>query len=65
MERAFLEMARRLLPLPTAPYCEHFVAGAVLSLGQALPGVTCRADRHGNLLLLYEGCGSGRRFVRS
>jgi len=63
MDTAFLDMARRILPLPTAPYCEHFVIDEVLAIAGELPGVRYRRDGHGNVRLAYDGAAAGPRLV--
>jgi len=55
MESDFLHLVRRLVPLPTAPYCEHFVDAEVTAFAAARPGLGLRRDAFGNLLLTCDG----------
>ena len=63
MEERFLDMAGRLMPLPTAPYCERFVAAEAAAIAADMPLVTQSVDAHGNLLILYDGAPSGQRLT--
>ena len=54
MESDFLDLVRRLVPLPTAPYCEHFVAAEITAFATARPGLELRRDAFGNLLLTHD-----------
>ena len=57
MERdTFLDLARQIMALPTAPYHEHFVGAAVSEFAGQRPGLDLAGDDFGNLLLLYDGC---------
>ena len=47
----YLEMARRILPIPTAPFHEHLVLAEVRQLADERPELLCRADPFGNLHL--------------
>ena len=55
MNSPFADIARDLLRLPTAPFHEHLVLDYALSFAAIRPQMKIRRDRHGNLLLLYEG----------
>ena len=54
LEKRFLRHARRLMPLPTAPFREQFVMEAISRQAAEL-GLEIRSDAVGNLLLLYHG----------
>jgi len=54
--------ARSLCTLPTASYCEHYVRDEVERQLGALPHVTLKQDRFGNLMARYRR-GKGRRPV--
>lgn len=49
----FLSLARPLMPLPTAPFHEHWAIAAVEGFAAARPALHLRRDAAGNLLLLY------------
>lgn len=63
MKQTFLDVARRILPLPTAPYCEHFVMDEVAAIASELPRVHQHSDEHGNVLLAYDGTPEAQRLV--
>ncbi|MGD8454204.1 MAG: hypothetical protein PVJ57_20510 [Phycisphaerae bacterium] len=48
------KLLRDLLSLPTASFAEDLVLERVRETCRALPGVTCREDRYGNLLARYR-----------
>lgn len=48
------KLLKSLLDLPTASYVEHAVIDAVRNACAAMPGVTVREDRYGNLLASYK-----------
>lgn len=52
-QETFLTLARQLMPLPTAPFHEHWVIAAVEAFVAARPTLHLRRDITGNLLLLY------------
>ena len=54
LEKRFLHLARRLMPLPTAPFREQFVVEAVSRQAAEL-GLETQSDEVGNLLLVYQG----------
>ena len=54
LEKRFLNHARRLMPLPTAPFREHFVMEAISRQAAELD-LEIQSDTVGNLLLLYKG----------
>ncbi|MCC7263849.1 MAG: hypothetical protein IT369_15155 [Candidatus Latescibacteria bacterium] len=60
-ETPFLELARQILPLPTAPFHEHLVMAAVEAFASTRPALRLRRDRVGNLLLLYTHAKAARR----
>ncbi len=45
---------RDMLALPTAAFVEHAVLDYIRDRCRQLPGVTCKADRYGNLLAHYR-----------
>ena len=47
----FLNMARRFLPIPTAPFHEHLILSEVGRFVEERPDLSCRADPFGNLHL--------------
>lgn len=47
----YLEMARRFVPVPTAPFHEHLVLAEVRRFADERPELLCRADPFGNLHL--------------
>ena len=51
---AFLELARQIMPLPTAPYHEQFVGEAIAAFAASRPRLVMSADDFGNLHLLYD-----------
>ncbi|MCY3762347.1 MAG: hypothetical protein OXH50_13935 [Gemmatimonadetes bacterium] len=54
LEKRFLHHARRLMPLPTAPFREQFVMEAISRQATEL-GLETQSDAVGNLLLVYRG----------
>lgn len=54
---AFIELARQIMTLPTAPYHEHFVGDAVAEFAARRPQLVMSSDDFGNLLLRYDGRG--------
>ena len=54
LEKRFLHHARRLMPLPTAPFREQFVMEAISRRAAEL-GLETQSDAVGNLLLVYRG----------
>ena len=51
----FLDFARKIMSLPTAPYHEHFVMQAVRDFAARRKRIELICDSYGNLLLLYDG----------
>ena len=64
MESNFLELARRFMPLPTAPFNESFVADEIATWTAERPRLHTRRDRFGNLLLTYNGTPETQRAVQ-
>lgn len=65
MERAeLLELAERVLRLPTAPYHEHAVRDFVIRYCREL-GVRVESDRVGNLIVKYQRPRAGTRSTSS
>ena len=54
-QQRFLDLAFQIMPLPTAPYHEHFVIAAVQDFVTTRPGIRLSMDPCGNLLLRYDG----------
>ena len=54
MEKRFLHLARRLMPLPTAPFREQFVMEEISRQAAELD-LEIQSDAVGNLLLVYHG----------
>jgi len=54
-EDQFLELAQKVMSLPTAPFCEHLVAAFVHNFVAELPTLSLSEDSFGNLLLIHEG----------
>ena len=54
-EALFFDVARRILPLPTAPYHEHFVIEEVRRFVAERPGLRCVRDAAGNLAVDLPG----------
>lgn len=63
MNNPFADIARALLALPTAPFHEHFAIEYALSFAANRPHIKVRRDRHGNLLLLYEGAATTQPLI--
>ena len=57
MKPGFLDIARALARLPTAPFHEHFTIDFVRSFAAKRPRLKITFDRYGNCLLLYNGDG--------
>lgn len=49
------------MPLPTAPFHEHYVVQAVRDFAAAWPQIECGEDPSGNLALVYDGRPAGSR----
>ncbi|MFC1525377.1 hypothetical protein ACFL6X_01045 [Candidatus Latescibacterota bacterium] len=62
MKDAFLDIAQRMLRLPTAPYCEGFVVAEAVALGIE-NGLEVEQDEHGNLLLHHNRGSAGRPLI--
>lgn len=56
-----LSLARQILPLPTAPFHEDFVAAAVLDFARQRPALSVSRDGVGNLHLRYSHPKAARR----
>ena len=52
--RELLELARRVLTLPTAPYHEHNVKAFAVEFCRKLPNVRVEQDRVGNVIARYR-----------
>jgi endoglucanase len=52
--RKLLPVLRHIVSRPTAPFYEQAVAEAILGFLKELPHVSVQADKHGNLVALYE-----------
>ena len=61
--RDLLELARRVLTLPTAPYHEQLVKGFVVEFCRKLDGVRVEEDRVGNVIARYRSGTSGAPLV--
>ena len=55
MPTQFIDIARSLCRVPTAPFHEHFALDHVRSFCAKRPKVKLSSDPHGNLFLLYDG----------
>lgn len=54
-EQLFLDIARPIMSLPTAPFHEHFVVQAIQNFATRCSHIELTSDPLGNLLLLYDG----------
>jgi endoglucanase len=50
----FMEFAQSIMPLPTAPYHEHFISAAVDLFVKERPQLNVTRDAFGNLLIIYS-----------
>ena len=57
MEKSYLEIARSLCRLPTAPFHEQFTQEYVRTFCAERPRIKTTFDRYGNCFLLYSGSG--------
>ena len=60
-ETTFLEIAERIMPLPTAPFHEGSVVAAVHQFVDPIDSLSISSDPFGNLHLLYDGLASRSR----
>jgi len=63
MTRRHLDIARQLLRLPTAPFCEQAVSAWVKKFIARRPALRWSEDRWGNLLIKHGRPGRGRSLV--
>jgi putative aminopeptidase FrvX len=57
--RELLELAERVLRLPTAPYHEQHVRAFVIDFCRELPGLRVEEDRVGNVIVKYQRSQAG------
>src|SRR5664279_1776617 len=56
--RELLDLAERVLRLPTAPYHEQHVKAFVVDFCRELPGLCVEEDRVGNVIVKYQPAGA-------
>ncbi len=59
-EDEFLQLAQKVMSLPTAPFCEDLVSRFVKDFAAQLPTLSLHEDSVGNLLLVHEGTATRR-----
>tara|TARA_Y100000588_G_C14205508_1_gene904478 strand:- start:679 stop:1818 length:1140 start_codon:yes stop_codon:yes gene_type:complete len=60
LEQRFIDLARQMMPIPTAAFHEHFVLAAVEKFAHEIRGISCSRDEFGNVTLLYDGQPEGK-----